>query len=112
MLQRWQALPAKMSAARSMTGCGKSSSAGCPDIIALKIKRSWRARLKSEVTRTTRAISLFCGLRNVLAFSFRLERVRMRHRNHVVAGIDKMNFTCDTGRQIREKIEPRTAKFL
>src|SRR5271154_1054970 len=40
----------------------------------------------------------------------RLEGVRVRHRDDVVAGIDEMDFAGDAGREVGEKVEPGAAE--
>jgi hypothetical protein len=40
------------------------------------------------------------------------QRVRLRHGDDVVAGIDEMDFAGDAGRQIRQEIQASAAQFL
>ena len=42
----------------------------------------------------------------------RPERVRMRHGDDVIAGIDEMNFAGDAGREVGKKIKSGAAEFV
>src|SRR5262249_62392766 len=41
-----------------------------------------------------------------------LQRVRLRHGDDVVAGIDEMDFARDAGRQIRQEIQTSSTQLL